>query len=330
MLGKALGWLGKPVDLAYRAVPESVKEKISESLYGVLLQVRNASRDTVRRQPLYDAISQATGVDASDPAHLARLPLGPLDRAAQRVLNAHSQLAVVQGGVTGAAGLPGLVADVPSLYFLLFRCVEEIACCYGFPADSEEERDHLLKVVDVGHFLESGNKRKGMRDLETFDELLRRGASVKDLERTMLAKGLQTLSRQLSTRLVQRKLAQTVAVVGAVIGAGVNAALVNDVGSTAFHAYRLRRLRAVALRRAGHSAAAPASEGAATFDLSPPENGGHQESAVATELQTAVHHEATRNQGGEQPEATEPGAELDPDPSAAAADDEQPTPPSTA
>lgn len=235
--------------MAYRAVPEGIKESVSASLYQVLLQVRDHSRDTVRRQGLYDRISQEVGTDASQPQNLARLPLKRLDDAALRVLNAHRSLAVVQGGVTGAAGLPGLVADVPSLYFLVFRCVEEIACCYGFPADSEAERDHVLKVVDVGHFLESENKRRGMLELETYDEMMRRGAPVKDLERTVVAKGLQNLSRQLASRLVQRKLAQTVAVIGAFIGAGVNAALVNDIGLTAIHAYRRRRLRQTALRR---------------------------------------------------------------------------------
>ena len=244
-----MGLLGRPIDLAYRAVPASIKESVSQTLYQVLLQVRDHSRDTVRRQALYDRISQEVGLDASQPAYLARLPLKVVDLAAQRVLSAHRQLAVVQGGVTGAAGLPGLVADIPSLYFLIFRCVEEIACCYGFPADSEEERDHVLKVVDVGHFLESENKRKGMLELEDFDSLLRRGAPVKDLERTVVAKGLQNLSRQLGSRLVQRKLAQTVAVLGAVVGASVNAALVSDVGTTAIHAYRRRRLAQVAQRR---------------------------------------------------------------------------------
>ena len=249
LLGKGMGLIGKPVDFAYKMVPEALKEKISQALYHVLLQVREHSRDTVRRQALYDSISQKVGLDVSDNRNLARQPLNILDKAADKVLSAHRQLAVVQGGVTGAAGLPGLVADIPSLYFLVFRCVEEIACCYGFPADSEEERDLVLKVVDIGHYLESGNKRKGMLEIESMDDMLRRGAPVKDLERTVVAKSLQTLSRQLSSRLVQRKLAQTLMIVGAVIGAGVNAALVSDVGTTAFHAYRLRRLRQLAEQR---------------------------------------------------------------------------------
>lgn len=249
LISKTMGLLGRPIDLAYRAVPGRLKESLSQALYQVLLQVRDHSRDTVRRQALYDKISAMVGVDASQPQNLARLPFAVLDRAALEIISAHRQLAVVQGGVTGAAGLPGLLADIPSLYFLIFRCVEEVACCYGFPADSEAERDHVLKVVDIGHYLESVNKRRGMLELENYEDLLKRGAPVKDMERTVVAKGLQSLSRQLSSRLVQRKLAQTMALVGALVGASVNSALISDIGSTAFHAYRQRRLRQLGLRR---------------------------------------------------------------------------------
>lgn len=294
-----MGLLGKPIDFAYRAVPEALKERISQALYQVLLQVREHSRDTVRRQALYDKISAAVGLDVSDPHNLARQGLPALDKAAYQVLSAHRQLAVVQGGVTGAAGLPGLVADIPSLYFLVFRCVEEIACCYGFPADSEEERDHMLKVVDVGHYLESGNKRKGMLELESMDDMLRRGAPVKDLERTVVAKGLQQLSRQLSSRLVQRKLAQTLAVVGAVIGAGVNAALVSDVGTTAIHAYRRRRLRQMALRRR-ERAGASAEPDSATEAAAVSQSDGAA-AAVPTAPDSATSSTAASGEGGVAP-----------------------------
>ena len=79
--------------------------------------------------------------------------------------------------------------------------------------------------------------------------LIRRGLPIQDLERAAVAKGLQALARKLTARLARRKVAPSIAVVGALIGAGVNRALVNDVGLTAFYSYRRRFLREVAERR---------------------------------------------------------------------------------
>ena len=78
-----MGFLGKPIDLAYRAVPESLKERISQALYHVLLQVRDHSRDTVRRQALYDQISQKVGLASLRGQDPRQLRSNVLDTTAQ-------------------------------------------------------------------------------------------------------------------------------------------------------------------------------------------------------------------------------------------------------
>lgn len=241
--------LGAPLDYAYSKVPPRIKESISQSVYAVLAAVRESSGGTVNQQSLLDRISAEVGLDVSRLEQVFDHDIRHIDFVAQERLTANRRAAALEGGATGAAGLPGLVVDIPALYWLVFRTVQEISLCYGFPVDTAVEQAHVLKVVDVGHYLEKESKRRGMLELESVQSMIRDGVPVKDLERAVVAKGVQTLARHLSTGITRRKLAQTMALVGGVVGASVNHALVGDVGLTAYHAYRRRFLKEVALRR---------------------------------------------------------------------------------
>lgn len=255
-IGKAMGFIGKPADKAYSMIPESIRDSMNEAVLNTLVKVREHSKDTVRTKDVYDKLSVSAGRDVRTPAQAQKLPIEVVDAAARKICSAHRNLAVVQGGATGLAGLPGLVADIPTLYFLIFRCVEEIAVCYGYPPDSDDELNHVFKIVDVGHYLENDKKRAAMTELESMQDLIRQSSPVKSIERTIVAKGLQNLSRQLTLSLLSRKAAQVVVFVGAAVGATVNAALLNDIGDTAYYAYRRRFLLDRADLRKAHAAAA--------------------------------------------------------------------------
>ncbi len=255
-IGKAMGFLGKPADMAYSMIPESIRDGMNEAVLNTLVKVREHSKDTVRTKDVYDKLSISAGRDVRTPAQAQKLPIEVVDAAARKICSAHRNLAVVQGGATGLAGLPGLVADIPTLYFLIFRCVEEIAVCYGYPPDNDDELNHVFQIVDVGHYLENDKKRAAMTELESMQDLIRQASPVKSIERTIVAKGLQNLSRQLTLSLLSRKAAQVVVFVGAAVGATVNAALLNDIGDTAYYAYRRRFLLDRADLRKAHAAAA--------------------------------------------------------------------------
>ena len=253
-VGRATSFLGRPVDMAYKRVPESIKASISQTILSILEKVRSLSQNTVRRQEVYDQLSELAGQDVRDARAVRRIPVALLDVAAGRIQKNHRNLALVQGGATGMAGLVGIPADLPSLYFLVFREVEELALCYGFPIDSEAEVAHLFKIVDIGHYVESEEKRKALLELADLQQLLTRGEPIKDLERTMVAKSLQALAARLAASLTRRKLLQGVAVIGGLVGASVNSALVMDVGQTAYHSYRRRLVMEKAAERQGWAA----------------------------------------------------------------------------
>lgn len=299
LLSKAMVLAGKPAELAYRLVPAGLKEKLGSTIYGVLGTLRNTSRTTVQPQILLDKISARLGKDVgTHHDQIFQADIAKLDPLANECIRFNKATAAVEGGAAGAVGLPGLIADVPALYVLAFRTIQEVAICYGFPIEGEVEHAYMMKVLDVGHYLENEQKRVGMEELQGLQDMISSGAPLKDLERVSLAKGLQALARELSVALFRRKAAQTMAVVGSVVGASVNFALVNDIGLTAYYAYRYRFLHEVALRRMKRRAVFKTGELAETSPASLAE-------AQGPPPQAAHEHQGEESVGGGQEEHLE-------------------------
>lgn len=249
-LQKALGRLGRPLDLLLKASPRKLQDGITSTIHGVLSTVAEGAEAGSSEAALVDELCLKAGLELEPWERIFSVDYDVLHRAALEKLKVAKNMATVQGGVTGVSGAPGLIADIPTLYFLLFRTVHQIAICLGHPANTPRERRYLLQVVNVGHHLELRERRCALLELEELEqEINTRAGTTEDLQRALLAKTVQLLARKLASTLIQRKAAQTVAFVGGAVGAVINRQLVEDVGLTAVHAYRRRFLRQAALLR---------------------------------------------------------------------------------
>lgn len=249
-LQKALGRIGRPLDFIFRASPQGLQDGVTNAIYGVLSTVSEGAEAGSSQQAIKDELCAKAGLELEPWERIFTVDYQILDRSAHQKLTVAKRLATVQGGVTGLAGAPGLIADVPTLYFLLFRTLHQIAACLGFPADTPAEKQYLLQVVNVGHHLELRDRRCALLELEQLEnELNSKTGATEDIQRAMLAKTVQILAGKLASTLLQRKATQAIALVGGAVGAAINRQLVEDVGLTARHAYRRRFLRESALLR---------------------------------------------------------------------------------
>lgn len=244
----------KPIEYAYSKVPETLRESIASTIFSVLSTVRDGTADLVSTSAVLDRLGPQSH---SPDGHLA-LGVRAVDDVAKSLISSSKNACTAEGAATGMAGLPGIVVDIPALYGLLFRMIAQVAACYGFPVETDEdERFHLLKILDVGHLQQPDERRGGMEELLQWHQSLGNEVAVFEAQRFAVEKGLQNLARQLGLALTQRKLAQTVALVGSVVGAGVNRQLAGEVGQVAFHAYRRRFLLETARRRQSDRAQNP-------------------------------------------------------------------------
>jgi len=245
---KVLGVTRKPIEYVYKKVPESVRESIASAILNVLTSVRDGTANLTSVNDVRLKVASVHGpLEAEHP--FARVPIGQLDSVALKLIKSSKNACTAEGAATGVAGLPGIVVDVPALYALLFRMISQLSVVYGFDFQLEEERTHMLKLMEIGHQVDAEAKRAGMKEVQELQDMIRRNIPVVEVQRFAVQKGLQTLARHLGLALTQRKLAQTVVLVGGVIGAGVNRQLAGEVGEVAFHAYRRRQLIDRALLR---------------------------------------------------------------------------------
>lgn len=251
---RTLERVGRPLDFLLRSSPKKFQDSVTGAIYSVLSTVAEGAEAGSSEPSLVDEICARAGFELEPWERIFEVDFTTLDAMARQKVSQAKQLATVQGGITGVSGAPGLLADIPSLYFLLFRTVHQVAICQGFPAHTPAERRYLLQVVNVGHHLEMRDRRCALLELESMEsELLTRTGAAEDLQRALLAKTVQLLAKKLASTLIQRKATQAVALVGGAVGAVINRQLMEDVGLTALHAYRRRFLRAAAGRRSAAS-----------------------------------------------------------------------------
>lgn len=247
---RTLGKIGRPFEFILNASPKTLQRGATSAVHGVLTNVAYGAENGAGQVGIVDELCALVGFELSPWEKIFTVDYQLLHQMAEKKTEQAKKLATVQGGVTGLGGAPGLIADIPSLYFLLFRTVHQIALCFGHPANTPQERRYLLQVVNVGHHLELRDRRCALLELEEIEQSINsKQGTTEDFQRAMLAKTVQHLARKLTSMLLQRKAAQTVAFVGGAVGAVLNRQLTEDVALTALHAYRRRFLKEAARKR---------------------------------------------------------------------------------
>lgn len=245
---KAMSITRKPIEFAYSKVPQSLRDSISDAILSVLTSVREGTTNFSAIEAVIERLENENG-RFEGREDFFEIGVEKLDVVALEMVRKCKNACTAEGAVVGMAGLPGIVVDVPALYGLLFRMIAQVSAVYGYPVDPEEEKIHMMKILDIGHRLEKESKKEGIEEISELQSNILHNKAVVEVQRFAVQKGLQTLARHLGVALTQRKLAQSVVLVGGAIGAGVNRNLASEVGEAAFHIYRRRHLMELSFLR---------------------------------------------------------------------------------
>jgi len=182
-------------------------------------------------------------------AELKKRDLETCDNLAQTEQKWAVGTAAVEGGVTGALGLPGMLLDVPAIVAFALRSVHLIGLCYGYELRSDREKAAALAILAVSGANSMKQKLAALAALDEHRAELvgnESAAAETAVENVVAHQGTllaaKNLPKQLWMNLTRRKLGQAVPFIGMGIGATVNGWYIKDVCMAARRVFQERWL----------------------------------------------------------------------------------------
>lgn len=226
-------------------IPEGFQEAVGKAVQGFLEGLSNASDFTVNREDISCAVQRylAGRTDLS-----ARLEA--CDKKAKECWRWNVGVGIAEGGATGTLGLPGLAANIPALFTVTLRTLQEIAACYGYDTRKPEEQEYMFHILRTGSTGDIKAKVEFLIMLKQIEQILIRvtwkkmsaDLAAKEISQLSLLAAIRAFAKTLGVQITKRKALQSVPIIGAIVGASFDGTFINDIGRASYMCYRRRFL----------------------------------------------------------------------------------------
>lgn len=223
-------------------VPEVVMKTVVASVEGCLKGLFFGASYTMSKDSVLQKIKEENSELTTIQNVRNSNDLESMDKVAYHYWNWNLSYAFTQGVTTGSMGLPGLAANIPALFTIVFRMMQQISLSYGYDPDKLEEKLFILNVLSVASSADMKAKQATMLYLKQIQVQLLKKTWKKLAEEKALVFTIKEFAKKIGIQITKRKAIQMVPVIGAVIGGVFDSAFCNDVGCAAVMAYRKRKL----------------------------------------------------------------------------------------
>lgn len=238
VLSQALNWAMKPMDwVVERVVPPEVIDQASEAVSEFLSFLNDASEWTYNADDLLEE-ARREELDLERLEDLRDEPLDKLDRLARRHFTQNAILAAVEGGGTGLGGAALIVADIPLLFTINFRLIQQIGGSYGFPMRGPDYRPLVLSIYNVAASGSRDAKADALREISVAAAAFAHDQSYKGRVKGTFRDQNRHLPREIAKNIIERKIGQTIPIAGAAVGAGINYWFTNETAQAAYMLFR--------------------------------------------------------------------------------------------
>lgn len=234
-----MAWAMMPLEwLADNVVPPEMLDQVNDGVASVLSMLNDASEWTYAADGVLSK-AQARGLDATTVSELRDAPLDTLDDIARGHFKQNTIMAAVGGGGTGLGGIALIAADIPILFTINFRLIQQIGACYGLSVRGDEYYPLVLSVFNVAASDSAHAKSDALREVSVAAAAFAHDAEYRGRQMSgTLREQNRQLPREIAKNLVGKKLGQLIPVAGAVVGAGVNYWFTAQTARAAFMLFR--------------------------------------------------------------------------------------------
>lgn len=235
---QAINFVMKPVDWAVeRAVPAGVIDQASSAVEQFLSFLNDASAWTYDADELLST-ARKRGLDVETVEDMREQELVDLDPLAERYFTENAVLAAIEGGGTGLGGAVLIAADIPLLFTINFRLIQQIGAVYGFPMRGPEYRPLILSIYNVAASGGSAAKHNALREVTVAASAFANDLDYKGRVTGTFQDQNRHLPREIAKSIVSRKLLQTIPLAGAAVGAGINYWFTTETAQAAYMLFR--------------------------------------------------------------------------------------------
>ena len=223
-------------------IPEGVQEAVGKASEVFLTGLGSAAQLIIDKGEISKKVKTLLTQNGDE--------LKAADEAAKHYWNWHVGYAAAEGGATGALGLFGIVPDIPLLFTIALRLIQQVGLCYSYDIADEAEQEYVMHILRTGSTADITAKMEFLVGLKQIEQILLKvtwkkmneALARKEISRLSILAGLRQFAKSLGIQLTKRKALQMVPMVGALVGASFNGVFVNDVGRAAHMSYRRRRI----------------------------------------------------------------------------------------
>ncbi len=238
-LHQAMNWAMMPVDwLMDSFAPASLSDQLGAAVSEAIGMLGEASSWTHDNSGVLRK-AEALGIDVEKVEDLRDVDMELLDRLAGDRVGENAIMAALEGGGMGLGGAMLIAADIPLLFGINLRLIQQIGASYGFPMRGPEHRGLVLAIFNAAAAGSRESKATAMREVSVAaasfaHDFEYKGRGGGDTFRSQN----RHLPREIAKNLLGRKMAQLIPLAGAAVGAGVNYWFTQQTAETATMLFR--------------------------------------------------------------------------------------------
>ncbi|MBN2159988.1 MAG: EcsC family protein [Spirochaetes bacterium] len=245
IIAMAVDAVGTPISMMIDKAPGSVIHVTGRAVLGFMEMLRDISYWTYSEKDLIKEAGKA-GIRINAISELAGQDLLLLDRIARRYFSSNKLIAALEGAGCGLGGLALIAADIPALFAIAFRSIQQIGASYGFDMKDPDMLPIIMSVFHAGSGISVAAKSSLLADMSRAAPVLAgkavygkiAGRTKTALIVDMFQQYLRNLPAHLAENLSKRKLGQAIPVIGAVVSAGFNYWFMSNVVLSAYMIFR--------------------------------------------------------------------------------------------
>ncbi len=235
---QAFNWAMQPVDWVVRQfVSPDVEDQVSGVVENLLSVLNDASAWTYDPGDVL-AAARKQGLDVARVEDLRDVPLERLDPLARSFFTQNALLAAIEGGGTGLGGVVLIAADIPLLFTINLRLIQQIGAAYGFPMRGPVFRPLVLSIFNVAASGGREARNAALREVSVAAAALANELDYKGRVSGTFREQTRQLPREIAKNILGRKLSQAIPIAGAAVGAGINYWFTTQTAETAYMIFR--------------------------------------------------------------------------------------------